>query len=135
MTTSQGNVNQLIMHRDGVMQPIISAFSLLPDPIGLDVRDPFEFVINESDQVMFSAFVLADGISRKALFLHDPEYGLALVARVGQAFAGDVIEDIEVALPRTSVAMIYTGDAVVVAVSGASSAIQPTETSYPIDFI
>lgn len=111
VTTSQGLVEQLIMRRAGVMQPIVSAFSVLPDPIGLEVRGPFQFAINESDQVMFSAFVLADGFSRKALFLFDPEYGLALVVRAGQAFAGDVIEEIEVALPRPSVAMIYTGNA------------------------
>lgn len=111
VTTPQGNIEQLIMRRSDVMQPIVSAFSVLPDPIGMEVRSPFQFVINESDQVMFSAFVLAEGFSRRGLFLFDPEHGLALVARVGQAFAGDVIEEIEVALPRPSVAMIYTGNA------------------------
>ena len=100
VTTAVGNVNQLLMRRDGADQVIASAFSTLPDPIGLELRDPFAFALNRQDQVMFSAFVIAEGVGREALFLFDPDFGLALVARTGQPFAGDVLADLEVALPR-----------------------------------
>lgn len=111
VATSIGSVRQLLMRRGGQTIPIVSAFDVLPEPIGLEVRDPFAFVLNEQDQVMFSGFVIADGASREALFLFDPEFGLALVARTGQAFAGDVLADIEVALPLFPNTMRYSHNA------------------------
>ena len=108
---SIGNVRQLLMRRGGETIRIVSAFDVLPEPIGLEVRDPFAFVLNEQDQVMFSGFVIAEGVSREALFLFDPEFGLALVARTGQPFAGDVLADIEVALPFFPNTMRYTHNA------------------------
>jgi hypothetical protein len=107
VSTAMGSLNQLLMRRDGLTLPIVTAFSMLPEPIGLELRDPFAFALNEQDQVMFSAFVIAEGLSRKALFLFDPEHGLALVARTGQPFAGGVLEEIEVALPRSLSAVRY----------------------------
>lgn len=111
VSTSVGNVQQLLMRRGGETLPIVSAFEVLPEPIGLEVRDPFRFALNEQDQVMFSAFVIAEGLGREALFLFDPEFGLALVARTGQPFAGDVLADIEVALPFSPNTMLYTHNA------------------------
>ncbi|MEE4639121.1 MAG: choice-of-anchor tandem repeat NxxGxxAF-containing protein [Wenzhouxiangella sp.] len=111
VTTPTGNRNQLLMRRAGVTRAIATAFDTLPEPIGLELRDPFAFALNEQDQVLFSAFVIAEGLSRQALFLFDPEHGLALVARAGQSFAGDVLAEIEVALPRTPSTMRYTHNA------------------------
>lgn len=111
VSNGSGSVQQLLMRRSDQTTPIVSAFAVLPEPIGLEVRDPFTFALNEQDQVMFSAFVIAEGLSRKALFLFDPEFGLAMVARVGQDFAGDVLADIEVALPRPPNITRYTHNA------------------------
>jgi hypothetical protein len=111
VSTGIGNVQQLLMRRGGVTIPVVSAFEVLPEPIGLEVRDPFTFALNEQDQVMFTAFVIAEGVGREALFLFDPEFGLALVARAGQPFAGDVLADIEVALPNTGNNIRYTHNA------------------------
>lgn len=111
VNTSLGLVQQLLMRRGGATIPIVSAFDMLPEPIGLEVRDPFTFALNEQDQVMFTAFVIAEGLGREALFLFDPEFGLALVARTGQPFAGDVLADIEVALPFFPNTMRYTHNA------------------------
>ena len=111
VTTAIGNVNQLLMRRGDVNLVIASAFSVLPAPIGLELRDPFAFALNWRDQVMFSAFVIAEGVSREALFLFDPDFGLALVARTGQPFAGDVLADLEVALPRFPNTARYSNNA------------------------
>ncbi len=97
--TPVGPARRLMMRRNGQSFPVITAGDQLPDPIGLEVRDPFTFALNNQDQVMISALVIAEGVSRQALFLYDPDKGLALVARAGMPFQGDILDSLEVALP------------------------------------
>ena len=111
VATPEGNRNQLLMRHAGVTLEIATAFDTLPEPIGLEIRDPFTFALNEEDQVLFSAFVIAEGLSRQALFLFDPEHGLALVARSGQPFANNVLAEIQIALPRATNTMRYSQNA------------------------
>jgi hypothetical protein len=97
--------NQLptvLAHRQGAVRPILSEFEQLPPPIGFETRGPLAFALNEQDQIAIFGFVIAEGVSRRAIFLYDFDFGLALVAREGMPLAGSVISKLDMAIPLNS---------------------------------
>lgn len=97
--------NQLptvLAYRQGVVRPILSEFEQLPAPIGLETRGPLDFALNELDQITIFGFVIAEGVSRRAIFLYDFDFGLALVAREGMPLGDSIISSLNVALPLNS---------------------------------
>lgn len=93
-------VDRIVIRQAGGGETLImSDFGQLPPPIELEARGPFSFLLNDNDQAMISGFVIADAASRAALFLYDPDDGLALVIREGMPFRGDTLTGFNVAMP------------------------------------
>ncbi|GAB4182894.1 MAG: hypothetical protein Tsb002_04730 [Wenzhouxiangellaceae bacterium] len=106
-----GDFNRIVLRQNGVEQIIASEGQTLPPPIDLPLFGPFAFTLNDNDQLLFTGFVTADGANRKALFLYDPQFGLALIARTGQPFSNGVLADFNLALPLTTVQSRYRENA------------------------
>ncbi len=106
-----GGVTRLVMRQGGNEQLVVTAFETLPPPINLPIENPFAFVINNNDQLMFTAGVRDNGLARVGLFLYDPENGLVLIARTGAPFQGDILAEFEVALPVFPVTNRYRENA------------------------
>lgn len=95
-------VESVFYRANDVNKRIISDFEQLPAPIDLEVRGPFSYVLNTQDQILIFGFVIAEGLSRQAIFLYDPIDGLALVARTGMTLNGDTVTALDMALPPFS---------------------------------
>lgn len=106
-------VETVLIRHDGIITKIFSDFDQLAEPIDLQVRAPFSYALNAQGQVLLFGFVIADGVSREALFLYDRVDGLALIARVGMPFNGDTISDLNLALSFANVpsSTVYTSNA------------------------
>jgi len=92
----------VLAYRNGTIESVIAEFEQLPSPIGLETRGPLSFALNELGQIIISGFVIAEGVSRRAIFFHDPQFGLALVARAGMPLGGSVVSNLDIALPLNS---------------------------------
>ncbi|MFK7955021.1 MAG: choice-of-anchor tandem repeat NxxGxxAF-containing protein [Lysobacterales bacterium] len=94
-------IQRLLLRRDGAERLVISE----GDVVSLDVQGSLiairGFTLNEAGQVLVNGTVQILGEpQRAALFLYDPQFGLAEVARAGQPLAGGTLQVISPSLPQ-----------------------------------